>query len=63
MPTLGDRLVQSPAFAMELRRDVAAFMWEVESEAVKIVGKYAPKTETLKSWDIRISNTRLNRVF
>jgi hypothetical protein len=38
-------------------------MWEVESEAIKIVGKYVPKTEMLKSWDIRGSNVRLNRVF
>jgi hypothetical protein len=44
-------------------RDAAAFVLEVEAEAVKIVGKYAPKTETLKSWYIRGSNTRLNRVF
>jgi hypothetical protein len=44
-------------------RDATAFVREVESEAVKIVGKYAPKTEMLKSWDIRGSNVRLNRVF
>jgi hypothetical protein len=50
--------------AMDLRgRDAAAFVREVEAEAVKIVGKYAPKTETLRSWDIHGSNTRLNRVF
>jgi hypothetical protein len=36
---------------------------EVEVEAVKIVGKYALKTKTLRSWDIRGSNVRLNRVF
>jgi hypothetical protein len=64
MPTLGDKLVRSPAFAVDLfGRDALAFMREVESEAVKIVGKYAAKTEMLKSWDIRGSNVRLNRVF
>jgi hypothetical protein len=36
---------------------------EVEAEAVNIVGKYVPKTETLRSWDIRGSNVRSNRVF
>jgi hypothetical protein len=36
---------------------------EVESEAIKIVGNYVPKTEMIKSWDIRGSNVRLNRVF
>jgi hypothetical protein len=36
---------------------------EVEAEGMKIVGKYVPKTETLRSWDIRGSNVRLNRVF
>jgi hypothetical protein len=36
---------------------------EVESEAIKIVGKYVPKTEMIKSWDIRGSNVRLNHVF
>jgi hypothetical protein len=30
---------------------------------VRIVGWYAPRTETLRSWDIRGSNVRLNRVF
>jgi hypothetical protein len=64
MPTLGGQLVRSPAFTVDLRgRDAAAFVREVETEAVKIVGKYAPKTETLRSWDIRGSNARLNRVF
>jgi hypothetical protein len=56
--------VRSPAFAVDLRgRDAGAFVREVEAEAVKIVSKYAPKTETLRSWDIRGSNVRLNRVF
>jgi hypothetical protein len=50
MPTLGGQLVRSLAFAVELRgRDAVAFVREVEAEAVKIVGKYAPKTETLRS--------------
>jgi hypothetical protein len=44
-------------------RDMDAFVREVEAEAVKIVGKYAPRTETLRSWDIHGSNARLNRVF
>jgi hypothetical protein len=35
----------------------------VEVEAMKIVGKYVPKTETLRSWDIRGLNIWLNRVF
>jgi hypothetical protein len=57
-------LVRSPAFDVDLRgRNSAAFVREVEAEAVKIVGKYVPKTETLRSWDIRGSNVRLNRVF
>jgi hypothetical protein len=30
---------------------------------VRIVGRYAPRTEGLRSWDIRGSNVRLNRVF
>jgi hypothetical protein len=64
MPTLGDQLVRSPVFALDLRgRDVAAFVREVEAEAMKIVGKYVSKMETLRSWDIRGSNARLNRVF
>jgi hypothetical protein len=36
---------------------------EAEAEAAKIVGKYALETETLRSWDIRGSNARLNRFF
>jgi hypothetical protein len=64
MPTLGDRLVRSPAFAVDLRgRNSAAFVREVEAEAVKIVGKYVPRMETLRSWDIHCSNVQLNRVF
>jgi hypothetical protein len=64
MPTLGSQMVQSSALAVDLRgRDAAEFVREVEVEAVKIVGKYVPKKETLRSWDIRGSNVRLNRVF
>jgi hypothetical protein len=48
MATLGDRLVQSPAFVVDLRgRNPASFVREVEAEAAKIVGRYVPKTETL----------------
>jgi hypothetical protein len=64
MPSLGDQQVQSPAFALDLRgRDPAAFVREVEDGAVRIVGRYVPRTEALRSWDIRGSNVRLNRVF
>jgi hypothetical protein len=64
MPTLGDELVRSPAFVVDLRgRNATVFVREVEAEAAKIVGKYVLKTETLRSWDIRGSNVRLNRVF
>jgi hypothetical protein len=64
MPTLGDQLVRSPSFAVDLRgQNPAAFVREVEAEAARIVGRYVSKTETLWSWDIRISNVRLNRVF
>jgi hypothetical protein len=64
MPTLGERLVRSPTFALDLRgRNPAAFVREVEDGAVRIVGRYAPRMEALRSWDIRGSNVRLNRVF
>jgi hypothetical protein len=63
-PTLGQQLVRSSAFSLDLRgRDPAAFVREVEDGAVRIVGRYAPRTESLRSWDIRGSNVRLNRVF
>jgi hypothetical protein len=43
-------MVRSLAFAVDLRgQDAAAFVREVEAEAVKIVGKYVPKTEALRS--------------
>jgi hypothetical protein len=64
MPTLGQQLVRSPTFSLDLRgRDPAAFVHEVEDGAVRIVGRYALRTESLRSWDIRGSNVRLNRVF
>jgi hypothetical protein len=56
--------VRSPAFAVDLRgRNPDAFVHEVEAEAARIVGQYMMKTETLRSWDIRGSNVRLNHVF
>jgi hypothetical protein len=43
----------SPTFTVDLRgRGVAAFVREVESDAIKIVGKYVPKTEMIKSSNI-----------
>jgi hypothetical protein len=56
--------VRSPAFALDLHsRDPAAFVREAEDGAVRIVGRYVPRTEGQRSWDIRGSNDRLNRVF
>jgi hypothetical protein len=64
MPTLGEQLVRSPTFALDLRgQNPAAFVRELEDGVVRIVGRYVPRTETLRSWDIRGSNVRLNRVF
>jgi hypothetical protein len=64
MPSLGEQLVRSPAFALDLHgRDPAAFVCEVEDGAMRIVGRYVPRTKALRSWDIRGSNVRLNRVF
>jgi hypothetical protein len=64
MPSRGGQRVRSPAFALDLRgRDPAAFVREAEDGAARIVGRYVPKTEGLRSWDIRGSNDRLNRVF
>jgi hypothetical protein len=63
MPTVGDQLVRGPAFVVDLHgRNAVAFVHEVEAEAAKIVGKYVSKTETLRSWDIRGSNVRLNHL-
>jgi hypothetical protein len=64
MPSHGGKLVRSPAFALDLHnRDPSAFVREAEDGAVQIVGRYVPKTEGQRSWDIRGSNDRLNRVF
>jgi hypothetical protein len=64
MPSCGGMLVRSPAFALDLHsRDPAAFVCEAEDGAVRIVCRYVPKTEGQRSWDIRGSNDRLNRVF
>jgi hypothetical protein len=64
MPSRGGQLVRSPAFALDLRgRDPAAFVREAEDSVARIVGRYVPKTEGLRSWDICGSNDRLNRVF
>jgi hypothetical protein len=51
-------------FALDVQgRDPAAVVREAEDRAVRIVGRYVPKTEAQRSWDIRGSNDRLNRVF
>jgi hypothetical protein len=64
MPSLGGQRVRSPAFALDLHgRDPAAFVREAEDGAVRIVGRYVPRTQGLRSWDIRESNVRLNQVF
>jgi hypothetical protein len=64
MPSLGGRKVRSPRFALDLRgRDPGSVVREAEDGAVRIVGRYVPKTEAQRSWDIRGSNDRLNRVF
>jgi hypothetical protein len=64
MPTLEFKLVRSPTFAVDLcGRDATAFVREVESEAIKIIGNNVQKTKMLRSWDIRSSNVRLNIVF
>jgi hypothetical protein len=64
MPFHGGRVVRSPAFALNLQnRDPAAFVREAEDGAVRLDGRYVPRTEGQRSWDIRGSNDRLNRVF
>jgi hypothetical protein len=64
MPSLGGQRVRSPAFALDLHgRDPTAFVREAEDGDACIVGHYVPRTEALRSWDIRGSNVRLNRVF
>jgi hypothetical protein len=45
MPFLKNRMVLSPAIAIELHgRDAAGFVREGDAEAVKIVGMYSTKT-------------------
>jgi hypothetical protein len=64
MLSQGGQRVRSPAFALDLHgRDPAAFVRAAEDGAARIVGRYVPKTEGLRSWDIRGANDRLNRVF
>jgi hypothetical protein len=64
MPSHGGKMVRSPAFALNLQsRDPAAFVHEAEDGAVRLVGRYVPRIEGQRSWDIRGSNDRLNRVF
>jgi hypothetical protein len=64
MSFLDNRMVLSLAFAIELRgRNAVAFISEVETEAMRIVGKYSAKTELTRSWDIRGSNVKVNHVF
>jgi hypothetical protein len=64
MPSLGGRKVRSPRFALDVRGwDPAAVVREAEDGAVRIVGRYVPRMEAQRSWDIRGSNDRLNRVF
>jgi hypothetical protein len=64
MPTLGQQLVRSLALSLDLRgQDPAAFVREVEDGTVRIVGRYVPRTEGLRSWDVRGSNVHLNQVF
>ena len=46
MPFRGGKVVRSPAFALNLRnRDPAAFVREAEDGAVRLVGRYVPRTE------------------
>jgi hypothetical protein len=53
MPFLNNRMVLSPTFAIELwGQDVAAFIREVEAEAMKNIGKFSAKIELTRSWDI-----------
>jgi hypothetical protein len=64
MPFHDGRVVRSPAFALNLQnRDPAAFVREAEDGAVRLVGRYVPRTEGQRSFDIRGSNDHLNRVF
>jgi hypothetical protein len=50
MPSRGGMLVRSPAFVLDLHgRDPATFVREAEDGATRIVGRYVPKTEGLRS--------------
>jgi hypothetical protein len=50
MPSLGGQRVRSPAFTLDLHgRDPAAFVREAEDGAARIVGRYVPRTEGLRS--------------
>jgi hypothetical protein len=50
MPSLGGQRVRSPAFTLDLHgRDLAAFVREVEDGAARIVGRYVPRIEGLRS--------------
>jgi hypothetical protein len=62
MPSLGEQRVRSPAFALDLHGwDPTAFVREAEDGAARIVGRYVPRTEGLRSWDIRGSNLPVRR--
>jgi hypothetical protein len=64
MPSWGGQRVRSPAFVLDLHgRDPAAFVRGAEDGATRIVGRYVPRTEGVRSWDFRGANDRLNRVF
>jgi hypothetical protein len=59
-----DVMVVSPTFAIELGgQDGAAFVSEVDGEAIKFIGKYSVKIELTKSMYIRGGNIQLNRAF
>jgi hypothetical protein len=50
MPSRGGQRVRSPAFVLDLHgRDPATFVREAEDGAARIVGRYVPKTEGLRS--------------
>jgi hypothetical protein len=50
VPFHGGRVVRSPAFALNLQsRDPAAFVREAEDGAVRLVGRYVPRTEGQRS--------------
>jgi hypothetical protein len=50
MPSHGGKMVRSPAFALDLQsRDPAAFVREAEDGAVRLVGRYVPRTKGQRS--------------